>query len=220
MATVQEIFPLDLQHKRRNIYAYGQITMHLSFVQACLSLGLQQSSFDPCLLYFRNQKGELSGILGLSVDDIVGGGDDQFLAKMKMLRSKFKFGQWHEGSGRYCGKDLIQHPDFVISIGMSYFVDSCHPIQVDKARRLKTSDLCTDSEISDARAAIGSLAYLSRESRPDIAGPVALAQGLFPKLYVEDLLEINRVVALAHRFKDLQIHIQPIPPADVCVWLQ
>jgi hypothetical protein len=38
-----------------------------------------------------------------------------------------------------------------------------------------------------------------------------------PYLTVEDLLEINRVVALVHRFQDSEVHIKSIPFPDLSI---
>eukprot|EP00975_Prorocentrum_lima_P004265 925607-Prorocentrum_lima.AAC.1 len=60
--------------------------------------------------------GRLRGILGLSVDDLIGGGDSEFHACCSLLRARFPFGKWRVRSGRYCGKDLCQGADYSIEV--------------------------------------------------------------------------------------------------------
>ena len=50
-----------------------------TFTKYAESLGFQRSSFDTCLFYLRKE-GQLKGIMGLTVDDIIGGGDAEFEA--------------------------------------------------------------------------------------------------------------------------------------------
>ena len=64
---------------------------------------------------------------------------------------------------------------------------------------------------------MGNLSYLARESRPDLAGPTAFLQCRFPGILVSDLLEINRITALAVRFADLSILVHPLLPDRVCI---
>ena len=48
-----------------------------SFTKYAKGLGFKQSAFDSCVFYLRKE-GVLHGVMGLTVDDIIGGGDEMF----------------------------------------------------------------------------------------------------------------------------------------------
>ena len=39
---------------------------------------MRQSSFDPCLLFWQDENGQLAGVCGVTVDDNVAGGRRSF----------------------------------------------------------------------------------------------------------------------------------------------
>ena len=49
--------------------------------------------------------------MGLTVDDIMGGGDAKFDAACEKLRQRFPFGAWRVKNGKYTGKELTQNDD-------------------------------------------------------------------------------------------------------------
>jgi hypothetical protein len=114
------------------------------------------------------------GILGVSVDDVIGGGDHIFQQKCKVLKERFLFGKWKLGSGRYRGKDVVQHDDFSVTVGQKYFCKNVVPVSLTKERRKQVQEPITLEELSEARSVIGNLSYLARGTRLDVAGPAAL----------------------------------------------
>jgi hypothetical protein len=60
---------------QKPVYGLGDAPLRwfLCFLNYCVTLGFKQFAFDPCLLVLWDQ-GRIGGVLGLSVDDIVGGG--------------------------------------------------------------------------------------------------------------------------------------------------
>ena len=73
--------------------------------------------------------------------------------------------------------------------------------------------LATPGEISQARAVLGSLNWLGREGRPDLAGEVSILSSRVPDLRVKDLKEINKTVAKAKETADLSVKIAGIEEA-------
>lgn len=93
--------------------------------------GLTRSSLDPCLFVLRgkpkskdNPKGELLGVCGVHVDDILGGGTlgmDEVLSK---LRSKLPFGDYRTFTSRYTGIEIRQSPEsHSIEIGQETYIE-------------------------------------------------------------------------------------------------
>ena len=63
----------------------------------------------------------------------------------------------------------------------------------------------------------GALAWLSRGTRPDLAGRVALVQQCFPNPTLEDAINTNKIVDDAHAFKKVELVIQPNPVVELVI---
>lgn len=61
-----------------------------------------------------------------------------------------------------------------------------------------------------ARATFGALNWLSREGRPDAAGPSSLMASKLSKLVVEDIIQLNQAVAELKQKATLSLQIQPL----------
>ena len=58
-----------------------------------INLGMQPSPFDPCVFILRHPKtNEISGVLGIHVDDGIYGGDAYFHSQISKLEEKYPFG--------------------------------------------------------------------------------------------------------------------------------
>ena len=71
--------------------------------------------------------------------------------------------------------------------------------------------MCDEKEISTLRASVGALAWLAKETRPDLAGRVALLQQAFPRPRALDLLEANALTLEAKQTATRGIVLMPIP---------
>ena len=212
------VAPKSLIKLKKAVYGLGDAPLRWfrCFLAYCVQLGFRQSALDPCLLTFWHG-GRLDGIIGLSVDDIIGGGGPKFQEAIVKLRLRFPFGKWKTGAGRYCGKNLQQRECYSIEVDQSHFVKQVVPVALSTARRQDVTAAVSMEELSFTRAALGNLSYLARETRCDLTGPVAISQGKMPRITVADVLEANRLVSLTHRFADVRLRIQHIPPAEVAV---
>ena len=133
------------------------------------------------------------------------------------LRQRFPFGKWRSRTGKYCGKNLQQTADLGIEIDQGRFLSSVQQVKLTPGRRLEKNSPVNESEHFQYRAALGNLSYRDREPWVDVASPTAILQGRTPKIAIDDVHEINRVVGLAHRFGDFRLRVQPIPPERVAV---
>ena len=193
---------------------------HRSFNDAALKAGFKQSSFDPCLYTITSKKtgqneSKIHGVLALAVDDTCGGGDATWKEAMDKLKKRFPFGKWRCGSGTFCGRSCIQDSDKSVRVHQKEFAEKIPLIPLSTERRRHPKEPCTEEEITLLRGAAGSCLFLARETRPDLAGPVSLLQGSFPRPTVADMKEANRIVRMAHDFSDTKVTIQSIPPKDL-----
>ena len=72
--------------------------------------------------------------------------------------------------------------------------------------------MCNPEEISQLRTLLRSLAWLSKETRPDLAGRVALLQQAMPTPRLGDLVEGNLIKKEARKHADSGIKVMPIAP--------
>ena len=64
--------------------------------------GLRHPSvLEPCVLVFRNTQQKYHGIVGVAVDDIVGGGDEVWVQAISKLKQRFTFVYWEVGKGKF-----------------------------------------------------------------------------------------------------------------------
>ncbi|CAK0875279.1 unnamed protein product, partial [Prorocentrum cordatum] len=109
------------------VYGLGDAPLHWlsAFTKYARVIGFQCFIFDSCVFYLRDEKG-LHGAMGLTVDDIVGGGDVLFDTACQKLRE----------SGKYTGKELQQNEDNTeITISQSFSLSSIQLINIATERR-------------------------------------------------------------------------------------
>ena len=89
---------------------------------------------------------------------------------------------------------FTQHEDFSIVVNQeNYIQEKLFEINLEKQRKKKRYTFCDEKEITQLRASVGALAWLAKESRPDIAGRVALLQQVFPRPRIKDIIEANSI---------------------------
>lgn len=143
---------------------------------------------------------------------MVHSGDELHWKNMEWLRSQYKMGKYTVGDGKFTGKTIVQNSDGSISLHQKQYIEEkLHDTELDKNRKKHRYSLCTSEEIEKLRGLIGALAWVAKESRPDVAGRVALLQQSMPHPYVKDIIEGNQVAKELRQQPELGILIQPIP---------
>ena len=101
--------------------------------------GPTRSSLDPCLFVLRgktnskdqkgNPRGEILGVCGVHVDDILGGGTPEMDKVLSKLRSKLPFGDFRTYTIRYTGIEIRQSPgNHRIEIGQETYIEGLEPV--------------------------------------------------------------------------------------------
>ena len=97
---------------------YGQndapLAWHRTFHEEACKIGWEQSRFDPCL-YFLREDDKLTGIMGVHVDDTaLGGTGKKFTDAVAALKARFPYRKWRLGQGSFVelstDRTLIQKP--------------------------------------------------------------------------------------------------------------
>jgi hypothetical protein len=172
---------------------------------------------DPCLFFLDSIPDEqgktyVEGVIALATDDLFHGGSARHLAKMEIIRSRYKLGKFTWRSGRFVGKAVTLLEDGSIQLDQKFYTESrVQPIAIPRDRKRRKFSLCNPDEVEQLRALIGVPSWLSKETRCDLAGKTALLQQSFPKPLIRDLIAANQLAKEALDHKALGIRVMPIP---------
>ena len=171
-------------------------------------VGLNPSLIFPAFYCLRNQNNKPIAVLTTHVDDLLYAYLPEGKEQMDRLLSKFEVGTTDTGSFRYCGKQFTQGPDYAVSIDV---VDNTRRIgRILVASDRKPNDKLTKGELTQLRSAIGSLAWIARQARPDLAYKVSYLQTCVKSATVTTLKECNKVVDLAKAtMNEVKLHFTP-----------
>ena len=169
------------------------LRMHGEIIKA----GFLPSSVSPAMYYKVNEEKKLEALLCTHVDDLLFCHDGQKGKKaIDDLLGRFSVGKIEETSFRYCGRRFAQDENFSVSVDVQENTKGLRPIRVDEGRR--PSDTLTSGELTSLRSVVGSLAWIARYGRPDLAYRVNdLQKNCNPKGTVSALKEANKTVELA-----------------------
>ena len=188
-----------------------------SLTEDIQQLGYEMSALDPCImkLYDKNHK-KLLGAIAVEVDDPFTVGHEEHRQQMNKLRQKYTFGKYvqpqQEPDGcAFNGRRIRQTSNGGFLIDMQKFVEErLRPVILDKGRKSDRKAAANEKEISMARATCGALNWLSREGRPDAAGPSSLMASKLTKVTIEDIIQLNEAVAELKEKASLSLQIQPL----------
>jgi hypothetical protein len=131
---------------------------------------------------------QVHGVIGIHVDDGIGGGDKYFAEQIEKLNKIFPFGSWKHKEFIYTGIHMKQFPDYSISLDQAQYVHEIQPITVERYKRQNLKELVTERERSNLRALNGSLQYASVHTRADMSAKVGYLQTQVTKATVGTLL--------------------------------
>ena len=158
------------------------------------------------------RRDKLCGIIALATDDMLHGGGELHWSKMEILRSKYKMGKFATGGGRFVGKEIAKSPDGCFLLHQQFYIlDKMEPIPMTKERKRQRYSKCEPSEVAELRTLLGGLSWVAKETRPDVAGRVALLQQCMPTPSVYHLIEGHQILEELRKDPLAGITIRPIP---------
>ena len=157
----------------------------------------------------------IHGILGVHVDDGIGGGDKVFQEAIAKLEARFPFGNKRHGSFVFTGIQVDQQANGDIVLSQKDYIQDIPSISVSKDRRSQPTAPITKEELQSFRGLIGSLQFAATNTRPDISCKLSLLQAKVSNATVSDLLQGNRILEEAKKHSTTSIRIQSIPVPDV-----
>lgn len=168
-------------------------------------MGFERSILDPALFVHRDNQGNPNGMLVLHVDDLMVAtdGGEQIESAVSRLFNRFPFGEWDlvkdcAHGVTYCGKEIkvgFDNGERTIVLGQKGFSEGrLETVPIQKERKQTPDSEVTEEERSDFRSVLGSLQWLSTQSRPDISFGVNQLQKRVNCLTVRDLEAANKLV--------------------------
>jgi hypothetical protein len=162
-----------------------------------VKLGCKTSIHDPALFFFHNSKGKLSGCICLHVDDFLHCGTSPFEELvMKKVTTTFVAGKIESGSFNYVGFNVEQTGSH-IKLSQNHFTEDIEDYKIESDRLLSKDELLDPTEQSVHRQLTGSLNWLVRGSRPDLAFTMIEASTKFKKAKLADLQKIIKTIRKA-----------------------
>ena len=117
-------------------------------------------------------------------------------------------GKWEKG--KFCSREVTQAANGSMRVGQPARIKSPDFVPLGKLRE-EQSGGAIEVEKNAMRPVLRALGYSSRESRPDLSGPVSILRSRFNKTQVSDIQETNRVVRPAKAHTDLPLPVCKIP---------
>ena len=195
-----------------------------SLIADLAKLGYRQSKLDPCIWKIHDHEtGQLEGAVAIEVDDLFTDGNARHHKLMEKLQEIYTFGKYVdlmncEHGAAFNGRRIQQSKDGTFRIDMQKFIEErLFPIQLEKGRASQRKEKATSEEVAKARAVCGSLNWLSKEGRPDAAGPSSLHSSKLANLFVEDILAINDTVKGLKETASFAIVLQPLKSMKLSV---
>jgi hypothetical protein len=156
-------------------------------------------------LYYFQVDGDIKCMLATHVDDMIWGAKEGFEYLIDELLAKFSLKKVEQGNFRFCGREVRQDDDFTIHVTCKDNAEKVEVINYDLKGR-KPTDAAFDYEISQLRSVVGSLAWVSRQCRPDLSYGVSKLQSICTKARVLDLGMANKLVREGAARSDTGLH--------------
>ena len=170
-----------------------------------LDCGLREVPFEQAAYYMPDELGEIAGLMGSHVDDLLWSGNGKMDEAMEKLQKKYNFRTTTSDEFKFCGRIVVQD-EKGITINCPAVLDRVKRIYMTPDRRKQRSEQATDAEVSQLRSVVGSLSWYSRVCRPDLAHGVNQLQAVQQKARVDDLMTANRLLSYALETKERGIH--------------
>ena len=120
--------------------------------------GFTGCALDPCAFVLR-KSGKIHGVLGVHVDDVIGGGNEIVDRIMTTVRKEFDFEAWDVGNFRFKGRQISQMPNGEIVCDMEQYKHELGQIDVSKADKTKPERVLNSKEHTQFRGGVVSLGW-------------------------------------------------------------
>ena len=105
------------------------------------------------------------------------------------------------GTFRFCGRSVVQHPDFSISVRCKDTTEKIEFVRYDPKGR-KQTNLARDHEVAQHRSVVGSPAWIARQCRPQLSYGVNKIQSVCGTAKLDDLRFADKLLQEARDSSD------------------
>ena len=159
---------------------------------------LQEKGFRPvpqesASYVLNDKKGELLGMVIVHVDDLLWTGGIEIEKKMQEVCSIYNFGKIEKDEFKYCGRD-VKKDEKGIHVSCPSLIDRVKPVYLSADQRKQKEAKVPEEIRAQLRSIIGSLAWLVRVCRPDLAYAVSKLQSDVHQATFGDVQFANSVV--------------------------
>ena len=165
-----------------------------------LGTGLKENAFLRAL-YIYQEGGELKAMLATHVDDMLWATKPGYEDRIQQLLDRYTLKTVESSTFRFCGRSVVQHPDFSISVRCKDTTEKIELVLYDP-RGCKQTDLARDHEVAQLRSVVGSLAWVARQCRPQLSYGVNKLQSVCGTATLDDLRFANKLLQEAKDSSD------------------
>lgn len=170
--------------------------------------GWKPSSIEPALFMLYEEE-KLCGIMASHVDDLITcGNGKKFGESMDKLTVELHLKK-KEGIFRFCGKNVVQDEDGKVTIEQVDAIECLDYLLVEKHRRKTPNAKLDEEEKSNFRALIGSMGWISRQTRPDVMVNVSVASQSMGSPTIKDIVELNKAVKMLKESAEFRWTFRP-----------
>ena len=153
--------------------------------------GAKMSIYDEALFFYR-QGNELCGLVCLHVDDFFHCGTNKFnRCLIDKVKEEFEISKEAERSFSYVGLEVDQKNDGLY-LSQRTYIEKLEA--VDLSTNANKQDSLTEEQKKRLRSLIGQLAWISSQTRPDVAFDVCQLSVNFKNATVKDLMKVNKCI--------------------------
>ena len=165
-----------------------------------LSTGLKENAVIRAL-YRYQEDGEPKSMLATHVDDMLSATKPGYEDRVQQHLDRYTLKTVESGTFRFCGREVIQHSDFSVSVRCKDTTEKIELVRYDPKVR-KQTDLARDHEIAQLRSVVGSLAWVARQCRPQLSYGVKKLQSVCGTATLDDLSFANKLLQEAKESSD------------------
>ncbi|CAE7347134.1 RE1 [Symbiodinium sp. KB8] len=184
------------------------------------NLGAEVCVTDPCLWRVIAENGDVVGVLGIHVDDILMAGNEQekqWVEFLHRLHGSYQWAPWETDQFTHCGLGLQQLYDDSVMISHEEY---CSNISQIDARAKGDDEPLREDELSQLRAVHGAIQWRVTQSAPHHAAKLSYLQSFLATKDHKAIELTNKLVREVHSSRHLSVGVHQLDfPAEKLVMI-
>ncbi|CAE7870148.1 RH20, partial [Symbiodinium microadriaticum] len=174
-----------------------------------------QNEMDPCIFMLTGENDqEVKGVIFTHVDDLLLLCNPELMVPLQQeLSGQFPVDKWQDSEFEYLGCSYKFEADRAVISQRNYADNRVEAVSIMQGQA--DGDNVTPEQKEENRTGIGSLSWLSKQTRPDLQFGVCQRQRTQNNPTVADLKATNRLVKAAKEGRDEVIVLRCIPEGNL-----